>query len=261
LEKLIGKSAIPKYFYAEGQEQVAQAKKRLEETLTAARDEEDEKETSDEVMRPNNIHGVESRVQLEKEISRIQKEIKIAMNKKEFNEASLLQKKMNELETLRPVFLTLHELETELVKLHTQQEDAIACKDFALAGQLNNEVIELEEKVQAFSQLEDDKIDDEIDVPKDENGFISIQSPDGDDLMFESRTDLENAVHNYKHKVTEHAESREFIKAEETQAFVDQLEKLKPRLPHLVELETTLCQIQREMDQAIVSKQFAKAES
>jgi len=168
---------------------------------------------------------------------------------------------MNELETLRPVFLTLHELETELVKLHTQQEDAIACKDFALAGQLNNEVIELEEKVQAFSQLEDDKIDDEIDVPKDENGFISIQSPDGDDLMFESRTDLENAVHNYKHKVTEHAESREFIKAEETQAFVDQLEKLKPRLPHLVELETTLCQIQREMDQAIVSKQFAKAES
>ena len=86
---------------------------------------------------------------------------------------------------------------------------------------------------------------------------------EGDDVQeintsarFKSRADLEAAISEVSKQVNDAIAKKEFSKATECQAELDELEKLRSTLPSIEELESKLKEVKSMMDEAIKKKNF-----
>ena len=241
---------------AQGQERITAAKKKMEDAIAAEAAIAAEKDSAESELSPSESCGFTCRAELEHEITSVNMDIDKAIEGKEFTKASSLQDKLDELEKLRPFFPTLEELESDLAEAKSNQDAAIARKDFALAEKLNATVDKLEEKM----KIEKDRSPEPEAAGGTISGAVSLKTPDGDVKVFESRTELDKAIKEYGSQVSSCVSAKQFKKAQSLQAFVDELEELKPKLPTLPELIAELKTAKTEMDAAIARKNFAEAE-
>ena len=241
-----------------GQEQIEVAKKRVEDALEAeaiANEDDDDDDTPQEEESQDTIpkaqsFGFESRTELEEEISTLKTDIEASISKKDFNKASKLQVRLDEIEALRVHFPTKQELNTKLKDLKAKADGAIAAKKFAAAGELQEEIDALEQKLAALEEAE----------PKDESRVV-LEGPDGDDKTFESRADLDTEITVVNTRVAEAVQTKKFKEAQDLQAYLDQLEAAKAKLPSLADLLASLAEKKSELEKAIANKDFAGAES
>merc|ERR1712032_335049 len=96
----------------------------------------------------NTIQGISSRAQLEQLLLDLSQGIKDAIEGKNFQQASLLQKDMDEKELLRKFFPSIEELEAELKQEKQKLDEAINEKRFAEAAGLNETIQTIEEKIE-----------------------------------------------------------------------------------------------------------------
>ena len=234
---------------AERQMELDAARQRLEDFLEAERvGSESPKDESGDIM------GFESRAQLEEEIKDLSKQVQLAISSKDFSKASALQQSLDEKEGLRKFFPTVDEMEVELRQAQEELEKVIANKDFAGAGKLNETISNLEKNIEA----EKAKM---AEVNGDADDKISIITLSGKEMAFESRGELEKAITNMSKEVSDAVAKKEFKRADDIQKDVDELAKLREKLPSVLELESMLRAKNKEMDKAIKEKKFSAADS
>ena len=259
-EETIVAAAIAKRDFAgaaEGQERITAAKKKMEDAMEAETAIAAEKDAANAEPSAEDTYGFGSRAELEKELASVDAEINAAIDGKEFTKASSLQLKLDELEKLRSLYPSLEELESELVEAKKSQDEAIAKKNFVLAQELDAAVEKLEEKV----KTEKERTPEQETAEPATSDKARVKTPEGEEKVFEARADLDFTIKEYIGQVSKSVSAKEFKKAQSLQAFVDELETLKPMLPTLQEIIAELRKVKKEMDAAIAKKNFAEAES
>ncbi len=241
---------------AQGQERIAAAKKKMEDAIAAEAAIATELDSAEAGLPLGENSGFTCRAELDQEINSVNVDIEAAIDCKDFTRASSLQGKLDELEKLRPFFPTLEELESDLAEARKNQDEAIARKDFALAEKLNSTVDKLEERV----KIEKERSQEAAAEGDAISGPVIIKTPDGEEKVYESRTDLDDAIKEFSNRVSKSVSAKEFKIAQTLQSFVDELEALKSRLPSLQELTAELKTAKTEMDAAIAKKNFSHAE-
>jgi CBS domain-containing protein len=249
LEDMVAQAAKSKDYVgaAKGQNRLDDARNRLADVLAADGADDDEADDKE------NLFGFESRAQLELEISDLSVQIKKAVESKNFTKASSLQHVLDERERLRKLFPSAEELQGELSLVKQQLDEAIAKKDFATAGRLNEEIARLESKIQAEQASFPDP-------SFSSSSKLAILSFTGEERAFETRGELEAAIANAMTSVKKSVAQRDFKGAESHQMDVDKMVVLRDALPSLVELQHQLVERKKEMNAAIAAKKFAKAD-
>eukprot|EP00536_Pseudo-nitzschia_multiseries_P009825 jgi/Psemu1/325787/estExt_fgenesh1_pg.C_2860002 len=237
------------------QQDVVNAKNRLEETLQEEDGSVDSSERTEEDEGLNmSIDGIESRVDLEKELKDLHSQVDEAISKKDFQLASELQTKIDEREKLRLFFPSLEELEERLSSAKKSLDDAIAKKNFGNADKLNQEISLLEKKIGD----EKEKIDSE-----NSNSGVNctkVLGLDGKEKQFESRHSLETEIKSNASLQASEISSKNFKKAQDIQAYIDKLETLRSSFPTVDELRLTIGSKKGSMNKAISEKRFGDAE-
>lgn len=238
---------------AVAQSKIDEAKKRLMMALAMESDEDETEQPLD--SKQNIVSGCESRAQLESDIADISAQIDTAIGAKDFVRASTLQNKLQDKENLRKFFPTVDELRVEINMAKKEVEDAVANKDFAKAGALNDAVAELEKKLESEMSLEQ-----VLNVAAADSFVTKITKVNGEEVIFVCRSELEKEIAAMSALVSKSVAERDFKKADLVQADVDNMIKLRKLLPSTTELQQQLRSKRQEMDTAISSKQFAKAD-
>ena len=131
---------------------VDNAKRRLEDTLAAEATSDNDSQDANENVKeelPISMDGFESRADLEREIVDLQSQIKQAVARKDFKEASSLQSMLDGREKLREHFPSVKELQAQVQRAKQELDEAVASKYFAKAGKLHEETDMLEKKVES----------------------------------------------------------------------------------------------------------------
>jgi Myosin head (motor domain) len=246
------------------QSDVDKAKKRLENALSdEAADEDGDKQSEDSAPKSGAdaidldvpVDGIESRADLEEQISALHNQVEEAIAKKDFQLASSLQEKVDNKEKLRSFFPSLEELEVKLRAARDKLDEAISSKDFATAGKLHEEIDALDKKV----EIEKAKL---IASPRSatENDTAAVVGMDGSKVVFSSRFDLEKEIDGKKKAQSAEISAKNFKKAQEIQHFIDKLESMREKLPTAAELRKKISSRKKEMNAAVADKRFADAE-
>jgi signal-transduction protein with cAMP-binding, CBS, and nucleotidyltransferase domain len=245
---------------ASGQVRIDAAKARLEEAIAAeaVNDEDSEGDGADAAEK---AHDFTCRADLEVAISDLQEKVKQAIESKDFSGASSLQSTLDETEKLRATFPSVDELESRLSEAKQCLDEAVDKKDFITAGKMNDEIADLEKKLEEEKNRTSAA---EASVAESTRGestaAASFTRDSGEEVVFTSRVDLEDEISQTSKRVADAVASKQFRKADELQNMVDSLEALRMKLPSLAELETDLKDKQLAMDEAITAKKFAQAE-
>eukprot|EP00934_Nitzschia_sp_Nitz4_P007240 Nitzschia sp. Nitz4//scaffold121_size67750//41550//50848//NITZ4_006072-RA/size67750-augustus-gene-0.40-mRNA-1//-1//CDS//3329534363//7230//frame0 len=242
---------------ASAQADLDAARLKLEAAMEDARDCDSEQgeESTDEIETPLAIAGFQSRSELENEIAKFHSQVEDAISTRNFGEASKLQAKIDDLEKLKAFFPSLEELEADLRNKKDSLEVAISTKDFGRAGELNSE-IETIEKQLAAEQERVKATDNSSRTPK----SCLVRSPDGDEILIDSRTDLDNLLEKAKERQNTSVQNRDFKGAETCQNFIEDLEKLYQKFPTVSELFKIIQEKKSEMQSAVSAKKFGDAD-
>ena len=232
------------------------AKKRLNEALNEDNESNEDPEQSGGVEALNiSIDGIDSRADLESELTALHDQVEEAISKKDFRLASELQSKIDDKEKLRIFFPSVEELEDELRGAKKALEDAISCKDFGNASKLNDEISRLEQSVtderERVLQSQTNTSD---------NDYTPITGLDGTEMVFESRHSLEKEIRSNVSLQASEVSLKHFKKAQEIQALIDRMEMLRSNFPTVTELRGTISTKKSAMDTAISDKRFVDAE-
>ena len=232
------------------------AKKRLNEALNEDNESNEDPEQSGGVEALNiSIDGIDSREDLESELTALHDQVEEAISKKDFQLASELQSKIDDKEKLRIFFPSVEELEDELRGAKKALEDAISCKDFGNASKLNDEISRLEQSVtderERVLQSQTNTSD---------NDYTPITGLDGTEMVFESRHSLEKEIRSNVSLQASEVSLKHFKKAQEIQALIDRMEILRSNFPTVPELRGTISTKKSAMDTAISDKRFVDAE-
>ena len=198
----------------------------------------------------------QSRADLEIAIAEVTKNINDAIAKKAFSKATKYQAELEELESIRPTLPSVEELESELNGLKDEMDEAIKNKNFKKADSLHSDIDKLEAKLEE----ERTKISSNPDATAQEQSSPQFTNEKGENVMFESRYELEEEINRFKCLVQNAANAKKFKEASQNQKYLDQLEELKPFLPTAEELKRELTKMNAEMESAIQNKNFDKAE-
>lgn len=237
---------------AEAQAKIDAAKKRLIEALVADNEEiESEQPIKNKEDDPS---GFESRAQLESEITDISAQIDCAISGKDFGKASVLQKTLERKESLRKFFPTVEELQLDINKLKKEVEEAVEYKDFVKAGVLNDDVAKMEKRLDAERAKQ----------PENSNAASftgnAIINSNGEKVSFTSRSKLDKEILMSTALVAKCVAEKDFKRADLEQAAVDSMIKLREKLPSTTELQQLLNSKTRDVEKAILNKEFAKAD-
>ncbi|KAL7551539.1 hypothetical protein ACHAWF_014727, partial [Thalassiosira exigua] len=254
-EKDVADAAARRDFTGAASAQAAldKAHERLDDAL---RSEGADADIGESTENDNTDSRFQSRADLELAISEATKCINDAIAKKEFSKASQHQAELEELESLRPTLPSLEELETQLNKVKQEMEEAIRKKNFQKADSLHKDVDKLEAKLEE----EKSKMPSSTEEAAPENALPQFTNEKGENLIFECRYQLQEEIDRYKSLVQNAINSKKFKEASQHQQSLDKLEEMKPLLPTVEELKSELLKAKAEMDTAIQSKDFEKAE-
>ncbi|VEU34314.1 unnamed protein product [Pseudo-nitzschia multistriata] len=237
------------------QKDVDKAKRRLEEATEEEDGSEDNSERSEnEEVLNITFDGIESRADLENELKDLHKQVDEAISNKDFKLASELQSKINEKEKLRSFFPSIEELEEELRNATESLELAIASKNFEEADKLNKELFVLKRRI------EEEKEKAETISANAHPISTKIIGIDGKEIEFDSRQALEAEIKSNASLQENEISSKNFKKAQEIQAYIDNLETLRTNFPTADELRTKIATKKNLMDIAISEKRFGDAE-
>jgi CBS domain-containing protein len=242
---------------ADAQARLEESKRRLAEALASENGTDSEDENSDDGRNGDgDKFGVQSRAELEQDISELRVNIKKAIESKDFKTASSFQKNLDDREALRKFFPTLVELEAELKEKKAQLDEAIGKKNFVKAGELNKSIDTIEEKV----KMEKLKMA-QRQLGATDSTEASVIGLDGEMKTFESRSDLESEISATAAAVSKAVAAKQFQKAEELNVYTEKLECLRKVLPTMQEMEQQLRAHRKEFNEAVAKKEFAKADS
>jgi len=260
VEKEVAEAAERRDFAAAaaGQARIDEAKARLEDALTA-------EAANDEASEGDEVHaevdsGFTCRADLEAAISDLQEKVKRAIEAKDFAGASSLQSTLDEIERLRERFPSVEEIESRLAEAKERLDKAVNSKDFTAAAKLHEQIDGLETNLAEEKSHANEKATSADSAVDDSTAVASYTRRNGEEVLFTSRTDLEDEISQTSRRVTDAVTSKEFKKAEELQSMVDALEALRTKLPSLSELEIDLKKKKLDMDEAVNAKKFAQAE-
>ena len=236
---------------ASAQAALDKANEKLEETM---RSEGMDKGNS---KKNGNDSRFQSRADLESAIAEAAKNIDDAIAKKEFSKATKFQADIEELESLRPTLPSLEEIESELNEFKAQMNEAIKAKNFKKADSLHNDIEKLEAKFvnERAKMLSNSETKEEA-----ERCSPEFTNEMGENITFTSRFELDEEINRFKSLVQKSANAKKFKEAALHQRFIDELEELKSSLPTEQELKNDLTEIMAEMEAAIQSRNFDKAE-
>ena len=230
------------------------AKKRLNEALNNESNVDPEKSGGVEALNIS-IDGIDSRADLESELTALHDQVEEAISKKDFQLASELQSKIDDKEKLRIFFPSVEELEDELRGAKKALEDAISCKDFGNASKLNDEISRLEQSV---TDEREKVLQSQTNTS--DNDYTPITGLDGTEMVFESRHSLEKEIRSNVLLQASEVSLKHFKKAQEIQALIDRMEMLRSNFPTVAELRDTISTKKSAMDTAISDKRFVDAE-
>ncbi|KAL7538744.1 hypothetical protein ACHAXR_012350 [Thalassiosira sp. AJA248-18] len=187
---------------------------------------------------------------LESRIAEIQTLVDDAVARKAFTECAPLQEKLEALIQKRADLPTIDELKEAVRLAEKDVADAAARRDFTGAASAQAALDKANER------LEDVLRSEGVDV----DGGESIEQ-DNTDSRFQSRADLEVAIMEVTKNIDDAIANKDFSKATNFQADLEELESLRPTLPSLEEIEADLNGMKAEMDEAIKKKNFQRADS
>jgi signal-transduction protein with cAMP-binding, CBS, and nucleotidyltransferase domain len=232
---------------ASAQAALDKANERLEDAMRSE---------GDDVQEVNTSSRFKSRADLEAVISEVSKQVNDAIAKKEFSKATECQNELDELEKLRSTLPSIEELESKLREVKSMMDEAIKKKNFKEADSLQKDVDSIEmklEKEKSKMASEKSKSTQQEDVP-------TFTDEAGKTIIFESRHQLMEEIDRYKSLQQKALGAKKFKDASRHQESLDKLEGLKPMLPTAEELRGQLAKTKAEMDAAIQTKDFDKAE-
>eukprot|EP00980_Cylindrotheca_fusiformis_P023370 scaffold10429_cov126-Cylindrotheca_fusiformis.AAC.1 len=234
-----------------------EAKGNLAAALEAEETENEDGEEQDNAKEESRvaIDGIESRSDLEEEITKLQVEIEEAISRKDFKGATALQTKLDERQKLRVFFPSIEELEAELQGTKEQMEACISKKDFSGAEKLHVEIERIEKS------LESEKAKQSVVPSISEQSSFSVTDIDGGKLEFSSRYDLEEALKVKKEIQSTAVSSKQFKKAASIQSVIDAMDKLRDYLPTVEEIRAEIKEKRTEMQKAVQEKRFSDAET
>ena len=232
---------------------VENAKKRLKEAVET---DDESVEEVEEQSTSLSIDGIESRVDLEKELQSLHEKVDLAISKKDFQAASKLQAQIDEREKLRSMFPSLEELEKRLEETKAQLEDAISSKNFESAAKLSEKISSLEKKIHDEKEKENVTLSCTSSV----DGSTRLQGLDGKEFIYESRRSLETEIKRHVSMQAHEISLKNFNKAQDIQSFIDRLEALRESFPTISELRQKISKKKEEMDVAIRAKKFTDAD-
>ena len=238
------------------QAKVEDARARLAEAITTEDPSDSDSEMGAEKAKGKDVDskdGYKSRAELERAISGLKGEIKKAIDGKQFKKASYLQSTLDEKEKLRLLFPSVDELRTELNNAKDGLDRAVKSNDFAAAGELQEKVTALEEKLLQEKENVDTSVESD-------HSCASVVMLDGNAKMFESRSQIETHVLLLNTELAEFIANKDFKKAEACQSVLDNLQELRQRFPSIAELQKSVKQKKKEIETAISEKRFADAD-
>jgi len=259
-EQVIAEAAQKRDFKgaADGQKSLDEAERQLQQYLEL-HDNPNEKINVDQNEEESNDlknDFIKSRAELDMKIETLSNQIQIALNQKNFDEASQIQPELIALEKLRISFPSRIEMQDSITKLKQAMDDALSSKDFTEAGNIDTKITALEKQLkEEIKQAEDLNITTEKEK---ENGTLTVQISNKMKTI-SSRVDLENEITKISSEVEKSVSEKLFDEASAKQKLLDKMIELRSKLPTLDELYEDL-QFQKEkMNEAIARKDFSSA--
>ena len=182
---------------------------------------------------------------LERRISEVQTLLDDAVARKAFQECAPLQDKLEGLVKQRADLPTIEELREAVRLAEEEVANAAARRDFTGAATAQAALDKANERLEDAMVSEGDDAKEEDSTP----------------CKFQSRADLEEAITEVSKRINNAIEKKEFNKATEYQTELDELEKLRPTLPSIDELEARLKEVTSMMNEAIKNKNFKDADA
>lgn len=192
-----------------------------------------------------------TRTFLEEMIRRVQDDLKVSLEKREWEKCTTLQKQLDDLMAKREDMPTREDIQTSLHKAEDDLNRALAMKDFTRAATLQDTIDDLQKQLK--------------DLPNDENDANIITEDDNDSDNnkhgFSSRTELECEISRLTKQIDTAVATKEFAKAASWQEKVVEFEKVRVLFPTVSELERSGEETSKSLERAITSKKFQEAEN
>ena len=251
---------------AEAQKAFDAAKSRLEEYLDLHKEENAESEEND-MQIPNEKNqankGIQSRVQLELELKNLSTEVNVSLAEKNYFRASEIQPRIDELEKMRSLFPLRANMEKKVGELRILMDKAIKVRNFTEAGKIDQEISELEKKIEEEKKHERE-------VGKENQNFENSEDNDktkaitillnNETRIINSRIELETEIKSINAKIDEAAKTKQFKKAKSLQEDIDKLIAIRIKFPSLNEIMQNITKKKDEMNAVIKNKDFTTAE-
>jgi len=252
-EKAVADAAKNRDFAAAAsyQKALAEARKKLDETMEANGDSVQQTEVVESDVKPT-MFSYKSRCELEEAIEDACNELDKAVNSNNFEEAARMQTVVEERESLRQYFPSVAELELELKQNESDLQSAISLKQFDLASKLHKA------KAEISARLASERTN--VSTAVRSNTSVSAVLSDGETHSFDCRADLEDKLVNIASLIAKCVKERAFKEAEHHQSDADKLTKLKEKLPSLADIVASIRSKQEEMERSIMENNFARAE-
>ena len=216
-----------------------------------------DEEVKEEVQEEEPKREFSSRSELDEKLTLVKSEVENAIEKKDFKAASENQESLDRLELLRVDYPTVKELESAIAQKEDEMAIAIKNKHFADAGNLQEEIDALQDKIKHERSHEHEEPTQDKTALTDQRPEISL--PDGTLLQLTSRAELESKISAYESEVQKAASEKNFAKATQIQELITELERVRPQLPTLQEMIQHKREVEKEMEECMQSKNFAKA--
>lgn len=232
---------------AVAQSDVEKAKQRLLDNLAA---------DDDEAARAKEEHhkGILSRSDLETRIADIVAKLDAMTIANDLSTVTTWRVKLQEYEGLRNEFPTIEELRQEIFARKVDVEEAVSKKAFSKAGELNDKLAGLENKL--AQELLDSGSENYCSL----TFKSSIITESGENVTFSSRFDLEQQVESTTLLIAKLVGERDFKKAAAVQANLDELFNQRKHFLSVEELQLQLQSNTIELQSAIANMRFADAD-
>jgi len=186
-----------------------------------------------------------SREELECAITSHIQEMETAITEKEFAKASELHTKVVELESLRPYYPSVDEIQEEIDKLSLAMDNAVIAKDFNTAESLQKKINELADSLEKLL----------AEIP----AVCEEHEKKNEEFSFSSRVELDCKIEKLANDLDEAVSLKDFNLAAAIQEQLDQLRTMATELPTMNELYSLLAEKQMQLDDAVLNKNFANA--
>ena len=195
-----------------------------------------------------------TRTLLESMIAEVNDEIEGAVARKDYAACAPLQQKLDELVAKRADLPTLQELEEAVIKAEDNVANAAAQRNFSAAASLQAALDDAKFRLQEARGAEGESVEVADDSEGENEQESTRKAP-----RFASRSELESEISKYLKEVDDAAASKDFKKATEAQAMVDELLPLRNEYISVEELVEKVSEMEKAMNDAITAKNFAKA--